>query len=314
MQFFEGRIRPVLVEHCYDCHSAGAKKVGGKLYLDSREGILRGGESGPALVAGKPEESLLIQAIRQSDREFVMPPEEKEPLPEAVVHDFVEWIRMGAPDPRTAGGEPGKPGAGEEPGGEALWSFQPLADPTPPATRDAGWPRDPLDHFVLARLEAEGHRPVDDAPPETLARRLYFDLIGLAPTLEEIRDFVEAHEREGQVAVEQLVDRLLASPHFGERWGRHWLDVARYADSNGNDGLGRNPTFPHAWRYRDYVIEAFNRDVPYDRFIKEQIAGDLLPATSVEQRNRQLVATGFLAIGAKPAAAMNQNFAMDVVD
>ena len=313
VRFFESRIRPVLVEHCYECHSPTAKKLGGNLHLHTRAGILRGGESGPALVPGKPEESLLIRVIRRIDEDSAMPPTEKEPLSEAVVHDFVQWVKMGAPDPRRASSEHAAD-ARDEKTGDALWSFQPVSDPPPPAVRDESWPRDPLDRFVLARLEAEGHRPESDAPAESLVRRLYFDLIGLAPTLDEIRSFSASHRSDGREAMTALVDCLLASPHFGERWGRHWLDVARYGESNGNDGLGRNPTFPHAWRYRDYVIQAFNDDLPYDQFVTEQVAGDLLPASSSAQRNRQRVATGFLAIGAKPAVAMNQNFAMDVVD
>ena len=310
VDFFERKIRPILVEHCYECHSAKAQDLGGKLLLDTREGILRGGESGPALVAGKPDESLIIQAIRGNDEDLVMPPEDNDLLAEAVVHDFEEWVKMGAPDPRVdAGASPT-----QRAGNHTHWSFKAIMDPVAPEPGDAGWARDAIDRFVLARLETEGHRPVADAPAEVLARRLYFDLTGLAPALEDLRSFVDAYERDGQKAVERLVDGLLASPQFGERWGRHWLDVARYGESNGNDGLGRNPTFPHAWRYRDYVIQAYNEDVPYDRFLKEQIAGDLLPVTSVAQRNRNLVATGFLAIGFKPAAAMNSNFAMDVVD
>lgn len=167
---------------------------------------------------------------------------------------------------------------------------------------------------MLSRIEAAGLAPAADAPSRTLVRRLYIDLLGLPPTFEQAEAFAAAHQRDGARAVKQLVDDLLARPQFGERWGRHWLDVARYAESNGNDGLGRNATFPHAWRYRDYVIAALNEDAPYDRFLTEQIAGDLLPAESADERNRQLIATGFLAIGSKPAAAMNKNFAMDIVD
>ncbi len=310
VQFFERRIRPALVEHCYECHAADAKEIGGKLLLDSRAGLLRGGESGPALVPGKPEESLLIQAIRRDDPELAMPPKDREPVPKPVVHDFVEWVRMGAPDPRSEEVSESRPV--EDDG--ALWSFEPVREPDVPAVSDSSWPRHPMDWFVLARLESEGHEPARDAPPEVLIRRIHHDLVGLAPTMDNLASFARSYARDGQHAVAAYVDRLLASPQFGERWGRHWLDVGRYGESNGNDGLGRNATFPHAWRYRDYVIDAFNRDVPYDRFLKEQIAGDLLPATTVEERNRNLVATGFLAIGAKPAAAMNNNFAMDVVD
>ncbi|MFP6873881.1 MAG: DUF1553 domain-containing protein [Verrucomicrobiales bacterium] len=193
------------------------------------------------------------------------------------------------------------------------WAFQPLLTPDIPPVEKPGWPRDAIDHFVIARMGSQELHPVDDAKPVVLIRRLYYDLIGLPPTVEQVEAFQRAVTSDSRGAVEELVDHLLASPHFGERWGRHWLDVARFGESNGDDGLGRNASFPHAWRYRDYVIGAFNRDVPYDRFITEQIAGDLLPYEDDTQRDRQLVATGFLAIGSKPAKAMNENFAMDVV-
>ncbi len=307
LAFFEKRIRPMLVKHCYECHSAESKELGGKLLLDSRHGILEGGESGPALVAGKPEESLLIQALRFDDLE--MPPDN--PLPEAVVNDFVRWIAAGAVDPRTENAARAPEPAFDN---DAFWSFRPRQKPPIPQIQSPGWPRDPLDHFVLSRIEAARLAPADDADPQTLARRLQYDLVGLPPTIGELKDFVAAYDRDPDGAIEHFVDQLLAMPQFGERWGRHWLDVARYGESNGDDGLGRNASFPHAWRYRDYVIESFNNDVPYDRFLREQIAGDLLPFEDAAQRNRQLVATGFLAIGAKPAAAMNKNFAMDIVD
>jgi hypothetical protein len=182
-----------------------------------------------------------------------------------------------------------------------------------PEVLDAAWVRDPLDRFVLSRIEAAGMTPSSDAGPRTLVRRIFFDLVGLPPARDEVESFVDDFRRRGQGAVAELVDRLLAAPQFGEHWGRYWLDVARYGESNGNDGLGRNPTFPHAWRYRDYVIAAFNQDLPFDRFVTEQIAGDLLPADSPAERDRNLVATGFLALCAKPAKAMNANFEMDIV-
>ncbi len=194
------------------------------------------------------------------------------------------------------------------------WAFQPMRTPDIPPVKNPGWPRDAIDHFVIARMESQQLHPGNDAKPAVLIRRLYYDLIGLPPSIEAVEAFQRAITGDSRGVVEELVDRLLASPHFGERWGRYWLDVARFGESNGNDGLGRNASFPHAWRYRDYVIDALNRDVPYDRFITEQIAGDLLPHENDAQRDRQLVATGFLAIGSKPAKAMNENFAMDVVD
>ena len=303
----------MLVEHCYECHAEGAKKIGGKLRLDTAQGLRKGGESGSPMVPGRPEESLLVHSLRwESDLE--MPPEH--PLPPQVINDFVAWIKMGAHDPRVdSEGEtaPENSYAVAELA-KTHWSFQPIENPEPPSVSNEAWPRDPLDRFVLAGIDAAALEPTADAPPATLLRRLFFDLTGLPPTAEQSAEFAREFERDGQRAVARRVDDLLASPQFGERWGRHWLDVARYGESNGNDGLSRNPTFPHAWRYRDYVIDAFNRDTPYDRFLTEQLAGDLLPAADDEQRDRQLVATGLLALGAKPAKAMNNNFAMDVVD
>ena len=309
LNFFENRIRPVLVQHCYACHSQDAKELGGKLLLDTRAGLRKGGESGPALVEGKPEESLLVQALLYDDLQ--MPPEK--PLPEAVINDVKEWIRRGAPDPRQPGKLVPQRDGSAIVSDETLWSLQPRHDPAVPEVQNAEWCRDPLDRFVLARIEAANLQPTGDAEPAKLIRRLCFDLLGLPPTKMEIDAFVAEHPLRGDAAISQLVDRLLASPQFGERWGRFWLDVARYGESNGNDGLGRNPTFPHAWRYRDYVIDALNADTPYDRFLTEQIAGDLLPGGSPEEQDRRRVATGFLALGSKPAKAMNANFEMDIV-
>jgi|UniRef100_UPI003784ABF3 hypothetical protein len=295
--FFESKIRPVLVKQCYECHSQGAKKLGGKLLLDAPSEMIVGGESGPSLIPGKPDESLIIQAVRYDGLE--MPPKKK--LPEQVVNDFITWVKMGAPDPREV--VPKTAGKMKKAPQEPLWSLLPVANPTPPVVKKRDWPRESLDAFILAKIEQKGHQPTADADWRTLIRRLSFDLVGLPPP----SSLVDSSDLPG------VVDHLLNSPHFGERWGRHWLDVARYAESNGNDGLSRNPSFPHAWRYRDYVIRAFNEDMPYDRFITEQLAGDLLPADSPAQRDRQLVATGLLALGAKPAKAMNDNFEMDVV-
>lgn len=309
---FENKIRPILVKHCYSCHAADAKEIGGKLLLDTRDALRKGGESGSPIVPGKPDESLLLQALRYDGLQ--MPPDA--PLPPAVIDDIVEWIKRGAADPRIAMPTPETPLA-EKPTTTAqapeLWSLAPVRKPQQPAVSDTAWPRHPIDHFVLARIEAAGRKPSADASPEVLVRRLYHDLLGLPPTLEETQEFAKHFAEKREVAIERLVDQLLSSPRFGERWGRHWLDVARFGESNGNDGLGRNPTFPHAWRYRDYVISAFNDDTPYDQFLAQQIAGDLLPTSSPEERDRNLVATGFLAIGSKPAKAMNNNFDMDVV-
>lgn len=306
--FFETKVRPVLVEHCFECHSASSEKIGGKLLLDHRDGIHQGGESGPAVIGTDPEKSLLMDALLWKD-DLEMPPEE--PLSEAVIQDFATWIEKGTPDPRTGSAPNVAKKKSKDP--ISLWSFQPVAKPKAPGIRDDTWPYNSIDRFILAGIEEGGLKPAEDANPRVLIRRLSFDLIGLPPTFAEIESFAQDYQRDRVTAVEALVDRLLHSPHFGERWGRHWLDVARYAESNGNDGLSRNPTFPHAWRYRDYVIQAFNQDVPYDRFLSEQIAGDLLAAESDGDRDRLKIATGFLALGAKPAKAMNNNFAMDVV-
>lgn len=304
--FFESKIRPALVKYCYECHSSASNELGGSLSLEFRDDILRGGESGPAIIKENPQDSLLIRAIRGND-DLAMPPKDKESLPEGVIQDFVRWVGMGAPDPRAGKIVNPKPK-------KQLWSLEPVSERSLPEVKDLEWPRDRIDRFILSKLESKKLPPAKAALPQTLIRRLYYDLIGLAPSVEKINNFVLAYKRDSDDAVSALVDELLSSQFFGERWGRHWLDIARYGESNGNDGLGRNATFPHAWRFRDYVINSFNRDVPYDRFIKEQIAGDLLSVDDVEERNRNLVATGFLAIGSKPAKAMNENFAMDVVD
>ena len=306
VQFFETRIRPVLVQHCYQCHAADSKEVGGKLLLDTRDGLLKGGEAGPAIKAGKPEDSLIIQTLRYDGLE--MPPDK--PLPDNVINHFVEWVKRGAPDPRTKNAVASKDQSHD---GKSLWAFQPPKNPPVPEVMDTTWPRDNIDRFVLAKIETAGLRPTSDANARTLIRRLYVDLIGLPPSFAEIEVYVAACETNPTTATATVVDDLLARPQFGERWGRHWLDVARFGESNGNDGLSRNPTFPHVWRYRDYVIATFNEDTPYNRFLTEQIAGDLLPAQTDAQRDRHLVATGFLAMAAKPAKAMNNNFAMDVV-
>jgi cytochrome c553 len=305
---FESKIRPALVKHCYECHSEDSKKLGGKLRLDTKEQTLKGGESGPALVAGKPEDSLLIFALKWEDN-LEMPPDE--PLPPAVIADFEKWIAMGATDPRSGPPVPVAPFVETK---TTHWSFQPVQNPPVPPVKNVEWPRSEVDRFLLAEIERAGLNPTGDAAPEVLIRRLSFDLTGLAPSYERVHSFVADHRGRGSAAVAALVDELLDSPHFGERWGRHWLDVARYGESNGNDGLSRNATFPHAWRYRDHVIAAYNADQRFDDFVREQVAGDLMVAADDAGRDRQLVATGFLALGAKPAKAMNENFEMDVVD
>jgi hypothetical protein len=292
IEFFESNIRPVLVKSCYECHSAMAAKVKGGLYLDSRSGLLTGGESGPAIVPGDPAKSLLIQALHH--KEIKMP---KEKLPANVIADFEQWVRMGAPDPRTTDTAAWKKLSMED--AKSFWSFKPMRKHPVPAVKDRTWPRGDVDRFILAKLEQTGLQPVADADRVSLIRRATFDLIGLPPTLEEIEAFVNDRSAE---AFEKVVDRLLASQHFGERWGRYWLDIARYAESNGN---ADNVPFPHAWRYRDYVIASFNGDKRYDRFISEQIAGDLLPSTNNAEKDANRVATGFLALTSRPRAQNN---------
>jgi hypothetical protein len=310
VSFFEKRVRPVLVNRCYQCHSAG-KKIKGGLRLDHREGVVRGGDSGPVIVPGNPEKSLLITAIRHTDDDLKMPKKEK--LPEQEIAALTKWVTLGAPDPRVEESEPFKAAEIDYEEGRKFWSFIPPARQNAPAVKDTSWPLTEIDRFILAAMEDKGLEPVADADRRTLVRRLCFDLIGLPPTVEQISAFL--HD-EGSIpeAVARLVDQLLASPHFGERWGRHWLDVARFSESN---GMERNFTYPHAWRYRDYVIASFNKDKPYNQFIREQLAGDLLDETSTpgSTREERLTATGFLALGPKILNERDkQVFQMEMVD
>ena len=303
LEFFETKIRPVLVEHCYECHATDSKKLRGDLLVDSRQGLLDGGESGPAVVPGDPKKSLLISALKHDD--FEMPP--KKTLSAAVIADFEKWIQHGATDPRRAT-RVAKRDAIDIEAGRKHWAYQPLKEPAIPKVTDAAWPANDIDRFILARLESAGLQPEPDAKKITLVRRLYFDLIGLPPTPEEIARFVDDKSPD---AHENLVDRLMESPRFGERWGRHWLDVARYAESMSLRGR----LLKHAWRYRDYVIEAFNDDLPYDQFLRQQLAGDLLKTTSVDAQRRNLIATTYLLMG--DALLENQDKSqldMDYVD
>ncbi len=305
IEFFEKKIRPVLVEHCAACHSADAatkKKLKGGLLLDSREGWLAGGDSGPVVVPGKPAESLLVQTLKY-DGDVKMPPKGK--LPASVIADFEAWVKMGTPDPRRAVG-PGKQVGLSIEEGRKFWCYRPVTNP--PVPKAASWAISDMDRFILAGLEAKGLSPAPDADRATLARRLYFDLHGLAPTPEAVDAFVNDPAPN---AYQSLVDRLLESPRFGERWGRHWLDVARYAESVTLRGL----VFHEAWRYRDYVIDSFNHDVPFDRFVKEQIAGDLLPAATPADRAQQLIATTYLQLGNSNLEEQDKKqLRMDVVD
>jgi hypothetical protein len=305
VEFFETKIRPVLAKNCYPCHSGATKVTMGGLFLDSRNGLRKGGAGGAAVVPGRPEESLLIRAIRYEGRK--MPPSEK--LTDSVIADFEKWVEMGAPDPREAQAPDWKPSSIDVEKGRKYWAFEPVQKPATPKVKNAKWSSQAIDRFLLARMEQKRVTPVADADRATWLRRVTLDLAGLPPTPDEIDTFQKDKSRD---AYAKVVDRLLASERFGERWGRHWLDVARYAESVGR---GRNYTMPFAWRYRDYVIDSFNKDKPYDQFVKEQIAGDLLPAASEKQRNEQMIGSGFLALGSNDLIEINPSvFRMDVVD
>lgn len=303
--FFESKIRPVLVEHCYSCHAADAKIIRGGLLVDSRDGLLEGGDSGPALIPGNVEESLLLSALKHDS--FAMPPGRK--LPDSVIADFQTWIARGAIDPRDKGNAEPPRGVDFE-AAKSHWAFQPINDPVPPSVSNEEWVKSPIDRFVLARLEAANMKPRPRADKDTLIRRASFDLLGLPPTMAEVEEFLADESPE---AFEKLVDKLLQSPHYGERWGRYWLDLVRYADSNGAD---ENHEFPNSWHYRDWVVRMFNRDQPLDQFITEQLAGDLLPKTGDEQIDGdRLTATGMLVIGPKMLAEQDKDkMVIDIVD
>jgi len=307
ISFFEKHIRPLLVERCYECHSQRADEGSGGLLLDSREGMQVGGDSGPALVPGKPHASRLIRAVRYSDSDLQMPPDGR--LSKAEITALEHWVKIGAPDPRDGSAPRRSQPEIDLESGRQHWAFRAVAKPPLPPVQAPQWARAPLDRFVLARLEAAGIEPPAPADKRTLIRRATFDLTGLPPTPAEIDAFLADESPDAFV---KAIDRLLASPAYGERWGRHWLDVARYADSN---GLDENLAYGTAWRYRDYVIAAFNCDKPYDRFVREQLAGDLLPAENRRERHEQLIATGFLSLGPKVLAEVDERkMEMDIVD
>ena len=307
VEFFETKIRPLLAANCYTCHSATTKAAGG-LRVDDRNGLLTGGSAGAAIVPGKPDESLLVEAIAHTDENLKMPPKKK--LGDEQIADLKAWIEAGAVWPaESLGATQNATNPKYEKLKKEHWAWQPQTNPKPPEVQNSGWVRDDIDRFILARLEQKRLKPSGDADRATLIRRLTFDLHGLPPTPAEVDTFVGDTSAN---AYEKLVDRLLASPTFGERWGRHWLDVARYGESTGSS---RNLPMPHAWRYRDYVIDALNNDKPYHEFIREQVAGDLLEAKSDEDRRENLVATGFLAVGVKDVnQRFKVRFVMDNVD
>ncbi len=324
VSFFEKKVRPILVQHCYACHSAETKPAGG-LRVDDRNGLLAGGNGGPAVVPGEPDKSLLLKRVRHENVKRRMPLQSA-PLGDEQVADLAKWVSDGAAWPSVRlPASLTRPKPAYDKLKKEHWAWQPLTNPKAPAVRDAAWPRDDIDRFILAGLEQKGLRPAGDADRIALVRRVTFDLTGLPPTPAEIDAFVNDASAD---AYERLVDRLLASPHFGERWGRHWLDVARYGESS---GPSRNIPYPHAWKYRDYVIDSVNADVPFDRFLAEQVAGDLLPvkqdsllpsgwqvgklSRQSAERDRLLTATGFLALGVKDVnQRFKVRFLMDNVD
>ena len=292
LEFFEKEIRPLLVEHCYSCHSGKSEKLQASLRVDSRAALLQGGDSGPSIVPGDLDASIFIQAIRYESYE--MPPKGK--LADDEIKAFEKWIEMGAPWP--TGDE--RSDSNVVPGFDLLnrksehWVWQPIATPELPAISNNNWPHSSVDHFLLAKLEAQGLKPVGDVDRAGLVRRLYFDLIGLPPTPEQV---AKALADQSESAIERLVDELLQSPHFGERWGRHWLDLVRYAESRGHEF---DNDAPNAFQYRDYVIRALNADVPYDQFVREHIAGDLLTAPRLNPEhgfNESILGTGFWFLG-----------------
>ncbi|QDV04780.1 Planctomycete cytochrome C [Planctomycetes bacterium Poly30] len=325
IKFFETRVRPVLANECFSCHSTGGRAKGG-LSLDSRAGFLDGGATGPALVPGDVEASAFIEAIRYGDPMFSMPPKTK--LSDEAITDLEAWVRMGAPWPEEAEPEmvemsgSGSTGsaADEVPSkslnreidleaGRQFWSLRPVVRAEPVAVKEDDWSRNEVDRFLIHAMRAAGVEPVGDADDRTWLRRVTFDLTGLPPTLEAIAAYEadESPERDAHV-----VDRLLASDDYAERWGRHWLDVARYAESSGKE---RNIVYPHAWRYRDWVLEAFRQDMPYNEFLQLQIAGDLAPAADDDERAWNQIATGYLALGAKGHANRDKiRFQLDLVD
>lgn len=303
--FFETKIRPILIKHCYECHAANSKEIKGGLRVDTASALIEGGDSGAAVVKGKPEESPLIEAMRYEGVE--MPPSGK--LPPKVIADFEKWIADGAYDPRvdshTTKSTKRKIDLAA---GKKFWSFQPIRKVQPPQA-NSSWPVSDIDHFIFRKLQQAGLEPQEPASKRSLIRRIYFDLTGLPPTPTNVHSFLQDTSPR---AFENVVDRLLNSKQFGVHWGRHWLDVARYADSNGADF---NATFHNAWRYRDYVVNSFNDDKPFDLFVREQIAGDLMKASDEQDRANKIVATGFLMLGTKMLSERDKaKLEMDVID
>ena len=302
--FFEKKIRPVLAKNCFSCHSGSVQARGG-LRLDTRAGLLIGGQSGPAISPGHPEESKLLSVLSYEGPE--MPPAGQ--LPKETIDDFTAWIAMGAPDPRDEEAKYHSRKNIDFAAEREKWVYRAPKKPDVPVVKGSDWAWTDLDRFVQVKQRETGTKSVKDADPIVWLRRVSFDLVGLPPTPEQVAAIGRDSSRSAR---EQIVDRLLASPQYGERWGRHWLDVARYAESTGKE---RNFVYPQAWRYRDWVINAFNADKPFNQFIRDQIAGDLLPAAGPEERDAHIIATGFLALGPKGINERNrESFLLDIVD
>ena len=280
--FFEAKIRPVLEANCFQCHSHKGGKNKGHLMVDSLGIFLKGGDSGSALVPGDPDKSLVVKAIGYTDDELRMPPKGK--LPNDEIARLRDWIKMGAPWPGSSSEKSVRSVGKITPEDRQWWAFQPLKSHTLPKVSDPAWCKNPVDCFIRARLDAEGIEPSSPADRTALIRRVTFDLIGLPPSPEDVAAFVADPAPD---AYERLIDRLLASPRYGERWARHWLDLVRYGES---DGFRLDEYRPYAWRYRDYVVASFNNDKPYDHFVREQLAGDEIAPDDPDA----LIATGFL--------------------
>jgi hypothetical protein len=309
IEFFETKIRPVLVNECYQCHSQN-REIKGGLRLDWKGGWQKGGDGGPVIIPGRTDQSRLLSAIRQKEGDLTMPPKKK--LRASEIKDFEQWIAMGAPDPRDSNETSEEQLHHDIEAARQFWAFQPPTKPARPKIKQVDWPMAELDHQVLAKLEASGISPVSDSDDSTLVRRLYLDLTGLPPTPDEIATFRENAGIDRAKAVNETVDKLLSRPAFGERWGRHWLDVARFSESTGG---GRTLLLKEAWRYRDYVVSAFNADKPYNEFVREQIAGDLIEGGNFEQRKGRLIATAFLLLGPTNYELQDKTvLEMDIVD
>ncbi|MDZ4405353.1 PSD1 and planctomycete cytochrome C domain-containing protein [Prosthecobacter sp.] len=303
--FFEKTIRPLLINRCYECHSVESGKSKGGLRLDSRDAVLKGGDNGPALIAGNPEKSRIIESVRYHNQDLQMPP--KGAMPAAEVKALEEWVKMGAPDPReaVADAKHAAPRVIDIAAGSKHWAFRPIAKPKVPSVKA----ENPIDAFIIEKLTEKSLTLAAPADKRTLIRRATFDLTGLPPTPDEVEAFLADKSPD---AFAKVVDRLLRSPHYGEKWGRHWLDVARYSDSN---GLDENIALGTAWRYRDYVVKSINADKPFDQFLTEQLAGDLLESKDIPARHERITATAFLNLGAKVLAEPDKDkLAMDVVD